>query len=257
MSEKSFAGFRVISISLFVVGLMSAAVAYSWQRRDAVKLRHAKGFTIVTRETTAFSDPTIQRGPEQIDHVITVRYQKSDGTWKQIRTYRNSGGSVVKKDIGLGIPGRGVFQIDRQRGVLHFISPMPARENTSYVPISDGRDSPNFLKDDSVQGYATYVLRFPDDDGSGYVDMYFSPELDGQAIRTVTVFKGGVSIAEAIQIKFGDPDDRAFGSLPNWMVDYDHFQEKIRAMEDNGKPEIAAALRRQLEQHLSKQVQDQ
>jgi hypothetical protein len=258
MSQKFLVRFRMISIAVFIVGLLSAAVAYSLQLRGAVKLRHARGFTIVTRETTTFSDPTIKRGPEQIDHVIDVRYQKSDGTWKEVRTYRNATGSVVKKDIGFGIPGRGVFQIDRERGVLNFLSPMPPKEKTSYIPISDGHHSPNFLRDgELVQGYATYVLRFPDDDGGGYMDVYYAPELDGTPIRRVTVFKGGVGIAEAIQIKLGDPDDRAFSSLPKWLIDYDRFKEKIQAMEDSGKPEVAEALRRQLEQYLSQQAQDQ
>jgi hypothetical protein len=257
MSHKSFAKIRVISITLFVGGLVSAAATYSWQRRDAVKLRPATGFTIVTRQTTTFTDPTIKKGPDQIEHVISIRYQKSDGTWKQITTYRNRIGATIKKDIGFGIPGRGVFQIDKARGVLNFLSPMPPREKTSFVPITDGHASPNFLRDDWVQGYATYVLRFTDDDGGGYVDMYFAPELDGQPLRKVTVFKGGVGIEEAIQIKLGDPDSRAFGSLPEWLVDYDRFKEKIQAMEEHGKPEIAESLRRQLQQQLLKQVQDQ
>lgn len=257
MSHKSFARFKIISIAIFILGLVSAAAAYAWQRRDAIKLRPAKGFTIITRETTTLSDPTIPRGPKQIDHVITVRYQKSDGTWKQVRSYRNDSGTVLKKDIGFGIPGRGVFQIDKERGVLQFVSPMPPKEKTSYVPINDGHASPNFVRDDVVQGYVTYVLHFPDDDGGGYVDMYFAPELDGQPIRTVTVSRSGVSIAEAIEIKLGDPDDKVFGTLPKWMVNYDRFKEKIQAMEDTGKPEVAAGLRRQLEQQLLKQVQDQ
>jgi hypothetical protein len=96
MSQRSLVRFRIISTAVFVVGLVSAAVTYSLQRQDSVKLRHARGFTIVTKETTTFSDPNIHHGPQQIDHVITVRYQKSDGTWKSIRTYRNASGSVVK-----------------------------------------------------------------------------------------------------------------------------------------------------------------
>jgi len=187
---------------------------------------------------------------KKIAYKITVRYQRSDGSWRQIRKYYNGLGQIIKKDLGFAVPGRGVFRIDQERGVLDFLSSMPTKEKTSYVVITDGHDDPHFVRDDNVQGYATYVLRFSDKDG--YTDLYYAPQLDGEIIKEVHVSGNSVAINELIQITLGDPDDRVFASLPRLVVNYDHFKEKIAAMEEGGKHEAAEAMRRQLEEELAK-----
>jgi len=255
MSERALTKFKLISVALLIVGLVSAAVAVSLHRTNGTKFRHAKGFTLITKETTIPFVPH-QPLPDESTYSVTTRYQRSDGTWKQVRTYYNADGQVVMKDIGYGIPGSGVFRIDKARGELDFVSSMPPIEKTSYVPIDDGHTQPNFLTDDSVAGYQTYVLRFTDQDG-GYTDFYKAPELDGHTIRKVTVSSLGESIAEPLQIKMGDPDNRVFAGLPNWLVNYDHFKEKISVMEEAGKHEAAQALRRDLEEQIAKEVKEQ
>jgi hypothetical protein len=112
------------------------------------------------------------------------------------------------------------------------------------------------LKDDWVQGYQTYVLRFLDQEG-GYTDMYCALELDGEPIRTVTVSPNGIFLEEAVQIKLGDPDDRVFGPLPNLLVNYDHFKSKIAAMEEAGKHDSAEAMQRELDEQIAKEIKDQ
>ncbi len=255
MSDRALTRFKLVSVGLFVLGLFSATVAVSLHRTNGTKFRHAKGFTLITKDTTIPFIPH-QPLPDESTYCMTTRYQRSDGTWKQVRTYYNANGQVVMKDIGYGIPGSGVFKIDKTRGVLDFVSAMPPVERTSYVPIDDGHTQTNFLRDDSVAGYQTYVLRFADHDG-GYTDFYKAPELDGHAIRKVTVSTLGVSITEPIQIKIGDPDNRVFAGLPNWLINYDHFKEKISVMEEAGKHEAAQALRRDLDEQIAKEVKEQ
>jgi len=247
MSERSIARFKVASILVFGLGLLSVGVVYALQANNS-KLRHRTGFTLVMKETAAVT--TNGADAKQIAYTITVRYQRSDGSWRQIRKYYNGLEQVIKKDLGFAVPGRGVFRIDRDRGVLDFLSSMPPKEKTSYVAITNGHDDPHFLKDDNVQGYATYVLRFPDQDG--YTDLYYAPQLDGQIIRKVHVSRNSVAINEPIQITLGDPDDRVFASLPRLVVNYDHFQEKIAAMDERGNHEAAEAMRRELEEELAR-----
>ncbi len=201
--------------------------------------------------------PLIPRepGPLEITHANTIRYQKSDGTFKQERAYYNAAGSMVKKEILYGIPGQGVFKINNAQGPLIFLSSMPPKEKSSYVPIDDGHGQPSFTRDDWVHGYQTYVLRFPDAEG-GYLEMYCAPELDGQALRTVSVSAHVVSVEEVVQITLGDPDDRAFGSLPHLLVNYDLFKTKIAAMEEAGKHDVAAALQRELDEQIAKASQE-
>ena len=100
------------------------------------------------------------------------------------------------------------------------------------------------------------MLRFPDDDG-GYYEMYCAPELDGEPIRKVSASPGGVTIDEAVKITLGNPDDKAFGSLPNLLVSYDLFKSKIAVMEERGNHEAAEAMRRQLEEQIAKQIKNE
>jgi hypothetical protein len=252
MSAKTYARFRLLCIVLFITGLVSAAVAFTMHKTDARK-RRAKGFTVVTKE---FNQPIGGVAPGEMGYVITVRYQRSDGTWKQIRSYRLANGQVLKRDIGFGIPGVGVFSLDRERRALEFLSSMPPKEQTSYVPITNGHNDPHFVRDDVVQGYATYVLKFPETDG-GYAELYYAPELDNLPIRQVTVSADGVSVTEPSRIIFGEPDDVVFGSFPKWVVSFEHFKEKIGAMEESGNHEAAQTMRQQLADQLAKQISDQ
>jgi hypothetical protein len=249
--------FKLLTVVLLLVGVVSAAVAYSLQRANSVKLRHAKGLTIVTKETVTMNDPSMQAATGQADYIITARYQKSDGTWKQVRTAYKSNGEVIRKDIGFGIPGQAAYQVDTARGVLNFLSSMPPKEVTSYVQITDGHDNPRFLRDETVQGYNTYVVHdIVGEDGS-YEDEYYAPDLDGCLIKSFKFAPYGSSVTEAIQITLGDPDDSVFSSLPNLVVDYDHFRKKIQAIESDGHHETAEALRRELERELAKKIKDQ
>jgi hypothetical protein len=255
MSHKSFARFRAISIAILVIGAVSAGFAYSLHKRNGPQLRHRKGFTLRTRDTNVLFVQRLQPFPNEIAYADTIRYQKSDGTFKAVRTYYHVTGRVVKKEITFGIPGQGVFSINNAKGALNFLSSMPPKETTSYARIDDGHGQPTFLRDDWVQGYQTNVLRFPDEDG-GYLDMYCAPELDGQPIREVNVSSGGVGITEVVQIILGDPDDRVFGPLPNLLVNYDFFKRKIALMEEAGKHDTAEALQRELDEQIAKQAQE-
>ncbi|MEN3329747.1 MAG: hypothetical protein V7638_4554, partial [Acidobacteriota bacterium] len=82
---------RVFSIALFITAVVSAVIVYALPQKGP-KARPAKGLTIVTKETVKLNDPKAQANPRQSDYVITVRSQKSDGTWKEVRTsYKNDG----------------------------------------------------------------------------------------------------------------------------------------------------------------------
>lgn len=249
--------FKLLSVALLVVGVVSVAVAYSFQRTNGLRLRHAKAFTIVTKETITMNDPSMQAEPGQADYVITASYQKSDGTRKEVITAYKSNGTVLRENITFGVPGQGVFQVDKGHGVLHFLSQMPPKEETSYVAITDGHQHPRFTRDEAVQGYKTYVLHAVVDEDGSYEDEYHAPDLDGYTIKSSKWAPYGSSVTEAIQITLGDPDESVFGSLPNFLVDYDRFEKKIQAIEDDGHHETAEAMRRQLEQERAKKIKEQ
>lgn len=254
MSRQLLTRFRAISIAIFVIGAVSAGLAYSLQKRSGPQFRQRKGFTLRMKSTSTLTIPR-QPVPNEITHSSSIRYQRSDGTFKEVQTYFNAKDEAVKKHILFGLPGQGVFSLNNPKGPLEFLSAMPPKEQTSLVRINDGHGERSFVRDDWVQGHQTYVLRFPDEDG-GYFEMYCVAELDGQPIRTVSVSTGGVSINEVVQITPGDPDDQVFGPLPKLLVNYDLFKSKIATMDERGKPEVARALQRELDEQIAKQMKE-
>ena len=236
---------RVFSIALFVTGVVSAVIVYALPPKGPTT-RPAKGFTIVTKETIKMNDPKAQANPRQSDYVIMVRSQKSDGTWKEVRTSYKNDGKVIREHSAIGIPGDGAFQ-DSGNGVLEFLSAMPGTEVTSLVPIIDSHSDPRFVREEMVQGYNCYVLRYEVDKDGSYEEEYYAPELNNYPIRSVKVAPYGVSITEMVQITLGNPADDVFSRAAKKPVKYDAFKNKIKALEDDGKHEAANAMRRDLE----------
>ena len=241
---------QVLSIALFVAGVVSAVITYALPPKGP-KTRPAKGFTIVTKETINLNDPKAQANPRQADYVITVRSQKSDGTWKEVRTAYKTDDKVIREHTSFGIPGTGVFQ-DSGKGELEFLSAMPSTEVTSFVPIVDSHSDPRFVREEVVQGYNTYVLHYEVDKNGSYEEEYYAPELDNYPIRSVKVAPHGVSTTEIVQITLGNPADDVFTSFPKGTVKYDAFKNKMKALEDDGKHEAADVMRRDLDRQLSK-----
>jgi hypothetical protein len=241
---------RVLSIALLVTGVVSAVIAYALPPKGP-KTKPARGFTIVTKETIKLNDPKEQAKPQQSDYVITVRNQKSDGTWKEVRTAYKTDGKVIREHTTFGIPGNGVFQ-DSGKGELEFLSAMPSTEVTSFVPIVDSHSDPGFVREEVVQGYNTYVLHYEVDKNGSYEEEYYAPELNNYPIRSVKIAPYGVSTTEIVQITLGNPPDNVFTSVPRGTVKYDAFKNKMQALEDDGKHEAVDAMRRDLDRQLSK-----
>jgi len=241
---------RILSIALFVTGVVSAVIAYALPPK-APKTRPAKGFTIVTKETIKLIDPKAPANPLQSDYVITVRSQKSDGTWKEVRTAYKNDGKVIKDQTTFGIPGNGVYQ-DSGKGELEFLSAMPSTEVTSLVPIVDSHNDPKFVREEVVQGYNCYVLRYEIDMDGSYQEEYYAPELDNYPIRSVKVAPHGVSTTEMVQLTLGNPAEEVFTSVLKGPVKYEAFKRKMKVLEDDGKHEAANAMRRDLDRQLSK-----
>ncbi|MGB9181170.1 MAG: hypothetical protein WCB68_18195 [Pyrinomonadaceae bacterium] len=247
MSHRLFNKFKALSIMVFILGTVTAVLAYSINHIRSIQ--QAKGFTIISRETFAPAGPNVKL-PE-VAYVITVRYQKSDGTWKMIRTNHSSDGKVMKEDIGFGKPGRGVFQIDQKTGNLNFISPMSM---TSGALLYDWRKDSQFVREDSVFGYRAFVVRRTDDDGSAYTETYYAPDLDNYPIKEVYVSPMGTATTEPTRIEKGDPDEKVFSSLPDSPVKYEQFEKKIRAMEEMGRHDAAEKMRQELQQRLQSKI---
>jgi hypothetical protein len=233
---------KALCAGVFLVGTVTAVVAYAINNRTH-ESRARVGFTMRSKQSFT---PT-GGGKPRLD-AFKVRYQSSDGGWKEETTYYNTDGTVKRDDSSFGQVGRGVFQIDKEKGVLIFLPPMEVQALST--PSPNPHDDPHFVGEDSVLGYYTYVFHFPDDDGQGYVESYYAPRLQNFPIKTAFVSKLGVEVIEPIDIVLREPDASVFASLPNWPVSYDHFQDKIKALEDAGKGPMADEMRRALKKQL-------
>lgn len=230
--------FKTLSISIFLLGAVTAGYAYSMKL--AQQRRAAVAFTMTSKQTATLVDGTAAGG------ITEVRYQRSDGSWKLVRTYFGPDGKMLKEDIGFGQTGRGVFHVGKENKALQFLSQMEAQPINKVA--YDRHKDEKFVREDIVLGYKTEVLRFTQDDGSGYTDEYFAPALQGLPIKSVTVNSRGTSVNEPTQIKLGEPPESEFTSLSDWPVKYDFYQDKIRTAEGRGEHETVKQMREVLQQ---------
>jgi len=224
-----------------LLGIVTAILAYSINQTK--KPKPPLALTMISRQTVTPAGEAPQPG------FTAMRYQRSDGSWKQVSTYTSPDGKLQKENIGFGLMGRGVFEVNKRNRILYFISAMPA--NPFYSP-NDLRRDERYVRDDSVLGYETRVLRFPDDDGSGYIENYYAPALHDLLLKTVSVSEEATSVTEAVQIQLGEPSEDEFRSLPDWPIRFDRFEEKIEVMENAGNTAAAEQMRELLKQERQK-----
>lgn len=242
MREMASNRMKVWSVVIFLLGLLSAAFAFGLQ--TARESKSFPAYTIISKRTFTPSD-----GGQPMGELTMTRYQRTDGTWKQIVTYFKSDGTVNRRTVTFGQPGRGVFQQDEDQANLKFISQMD--KPLSELPLFDIRSDPAFLKELSILGYQTFVLRSYEEDSSGdYSDVYYAPAFHNLSLKEVSYSKRGVTVLEPVEIRIGEPRQDDFGSLPNGNVDYELFEQKIRVLDDRGKLDAANAIKQELQRRL-------
>ncbi|HXF04564.1 MAG TPA: hypothetical protein VNM72_04020 [Blastocatellia bacterium] len=228
-----------LSLSLLLLSGVTVGLAYS--------IRHAReqtppmGFTLIATQTF-----TLTGNSKSSLRAIHVRYQRSNGAFKEVATYYRDDGTVDREDVVFGMPGRGVFRVGRENQVLDYLSAMQAkRPKLSEDALAK---DPHLVRVDSVLGYKTYVLRFPKQNGVGYTEVYVAPALQGIPIKVVMVWDRGVEVIEPTKIQLGEPPESVFAETPDWPVKYDLLKQKIQAAEQAGHPDVAQELRQQLGQ---------
>ena len=233
MRNILFKRMRLISLTIFVIGAMMASLAYAINYS-----RRPNGFTIISRQVHQPTDGA----PVLVAEI--ERYQKSDGSWRLTTTYYNPDGTIRKVDNGYGQLGRGVFQVNEKAMRLNFISPMSAQAHV--VSASEMRKDPNFVREDSVLGYQTFVSRQPGEDGD-YAEVYRAPALQGMPIKIVFSSEAGTTVIEPTRIVLAEPSETVFTAMPDYQVNYVNFESKIQALEDSGKHETAEQMRQELQ----------
>lgn len=237
--NKLFTGkLRLVSFSVFLVGVISLAVGYYPKAKAP---QGPQGFTLYsTMFTTAKDGEPVKTGSR-------VRYQRSDGRFKQETTYYNADGTVRKVDVLFGQPNRGVFTIDETRKTSEFVSPL----KPSSIIISEEnlrKDHHNILREEAFIGYRVLVSRLNDDGNGSYTELYHAPALMGFPIKTVNVNSGGYKLViEPTKIVLGDPPEADLNDARKYPVAYSLYEQKIKALDERGENQIATEMKRILQ----------
>lgn len=225
---------RLVSFSVFLVGVISLAVGYYTKAKVP---QHPQGFTLYsTMFTTAKDGQPVKTGSR-------VRYQRSDGRFKQETTYYNADGTVRKIDVLFGQPNRGVFTIDETRKISEFVSPL----KPSSIIISEEdlrKDHHNILREEAFMGYRVLVSRLNDDGNGSYTELYHAPALMGFPIKTVNVNSAGYKLViEPTQILLGNPREVDVNDARNYPVAYGLYEQKIKALDERGESQTATEMK--------------
>jgi hypothetical protein len=221
-----------------LVGVISLAVGYYTKAKAP---QGSQGFTLYsTMFTTAKDGQPVKTGSR-------VRYQRSDGRFKQETTYYNADGTIRKVDVLFGQPNRGVFTIDETRKTSEFVSPL----KPSSIIISEEdlrKDHHNTLREEDVMGYRVLVSRLNDDGNGSYTELYHAPALMGFPIKTVNINSGGYKLViEPTKIVPGDPQAADLNDIRKYPVAYSLYEEKIKALDERGENQIATEMKRILQ----------
>lgn len=238
MSNRLIKAVKLLTVAVFLLGVVTASIGYA--------VRHARtktltGFTVTSNQTFTSAD-----GKRSLD-AVSVRYVKSDTTWKEITTYYKSDGTVYAVNKRYSLNERGVLEIDEKNQKLVFVGP---RGHSAHVfSEAEARKDSDFVREDSVLGYRTFVTRVPDSEGSSdYSEFYRAPDLNGAYLKTVFASSKGYStVIEATKVELGEPAAREFADIPNYPVSYDFYERKIQITESRGNHDLAEQMRQLLQ----------
>lgn len=210
----------------------SSSVATSPQQTS----RTAAAFTLkLTRVFTPAGGSPLRRS-------TTERHQRADGTFLLVTTHFDSEGAVRGMETRIGMPGRGIFRADERRRVLELIAPLSEEEVAEDAASLLGED-PRYVREESVSGYRTIVLRDPKGTAEEYTEWYHAPELNGVFLKSVTSTRGGVEVTEPTEITTESPDQRLFGALQGYAVDSVSYERRIKKLEARGQGALATGMR--------------
>jgi hypothetical protein len=192
---------------LFVISLATAGLIVA--KRHPVQNRQP--FTLY--ETQGFA-PADGSGLRLISN--SIRYQKSDGSWRKDATYSNG-----RTDTAFAQAGRGVFHVDEKTKTLDYLSGPPQTIFTEDLL----RNEPGFVGEQTVLDFKTFHIRRESTETGETTDNYLCAALQGYPLKRVTKFKNGaVTSFEVTRVVLGEPPEGLFTSLPGYQVDYEKMK---------------------------------
>ena len=231
--------YKFAAVGVFLLGIITVVVGYTERSANIQTAKSPTSFRVVYHQYMEDAD-----GKHNIQ-AITERVQQSNGEWKEIVSYLNpKDGSVDKRVEKFALNGRGLFKVDEQNKKLVFLG---LRPETPNVPSStDFKNSPDFVREDSLLNYQTFVLRHKIDD-SNYTESFIAPSLQGVPLKIVFAAEKNRTVIEAVSIESVEDSPSLIASMPDYPVDYGSFEKSINAMEKIGNTEISERMKQELD----------
>jgi hypothetical protein len=145
-------------------------------------------------------------------------------------------GKVIRQGVTFGLPGRGIFQVDKENNRLNFLSPMAVLR--PLVTESGLRSDPRFVREDNVLGYRTYVLKH-EQKSEESVEIHYAVDLQGLPIKHTFVSNKTIEVLEPTMIYLSEPEDSIFGTMPDLPVNYEFYEKDKQLMEQAEQSGIA------------------
>ena len=216
---------KVLAISFFLIGLASAAISYGFQETtnqstENLEKKDAKVFYRITIQSSKDSAPVL--------FATKYRLQKADGSWKETMTNYAPDGSVLDSHDTYAINGKGVYAVSEKTKTLSFRAERPSEafqfSETKY------KESPNYTGISEVAGFRTLVQRVPYGT-SDITEFYAAPDFNGLFLKCISKSNDAVTIEEATEVKVEPISEKEFGMLPDYPINYNSYQNKIKAVE--------------------------
>lgn len=171
------------------------------------------------------------------------RWQKSDGSWKEMTTNYDKDGNIAETYNKYAINGRGLFGVNEKKKQLQFLSSRP-----DVIPAFSEetfRKNPRFGGESALLGYKTLIERIDEGDGE-LTEFHRAPELNGFIVKIFsTSADGSKTVIEATDIIIAEFSDSEYGVMPEYPVVYDSYKKAVDATKDSN-PNTAKEMEKNL-----------
>ena len=224
--------FSLVAVLILGLGLAAAGIGLTVKHRYD-NSKHENHITNRTPYTMTRTKTLYPNGGTPFLKAVFTRFQKSDGSFKEIiQTYKPDG-TPGETGTLIGVASRGVFSVNeatktlvfqsQKDHVFHLLNEKAMKENTA-----------TYLGEKTILGFRCLGQRDPED-----TETYISPELGFPLLETITGSTDRV-VTEAIRVDLGEPADF---QLPDYRVDYTRYENRIANMEKEGRPDLAKQMK--------------
>lgn len=234
---------RYLAIVILILGVVSTSIGLEVRRHRQHSYRESTTppFTMVSRQTFLTRSPA----DKGLLNAMKVRFQRSDGNWKEVTTYYKQDGAVLTISKEFGITSRGVFEVHDNTRTLLFLS--PKRHSVHAMDEEEFRQSAEFRREDTVLGFNVLVQHMANADAES--ELAFAPALGGALLKVIDAGSAGFTVIEPLKIDLGEPSESEFADIPDYPFDYRFYEGQIKSEESRGHREVASRMREVLHQH--------